>query len=596
LQEKRVNPSKILITSIIIGLALVLGKGASVATAVPRPSTVSTESEQTGIPAIAGDAQAAQSQAVYLPLVQTAGDPTGSGEDKYRLTINSIGQGSVIASPAKMLYTQDQAVTLSVIAAAGWKFVGWSGHLAGNDNPATLTMQSDRSVTAQFTPNTAVPTPTDISGSTPTHTPLPLPTALPTATFTPTFTPIPPTNTPVPPTNTPVPPTPTPSATLTNTSTPSAMPTLTPTPSATSVNQSPVANAGTEQTITWPATASLAGTISDDGLPNGQLTVSWHKVTGPGAVTFTPVDQPTTTASFSTPGKYVLILIADDGALNASAMVAVVVNGNPPAAPSAVQVAAISPSEIQVTWTDNANNENGFIVDEGSTAFTLAADTTSFTHSDLTPNSYHCYHLLAFNDYGSSAWTDWACIDTPPVPMPIESLYVRVQFEQRDTSAGRQQDVPFQVTIKDESGTQTLYQTANWVYPLSVTDGNYGTATLLPSNPALVYGQTYQILIRGAMHLTRRVTVFLTESMVLDFTDPTVNPNGALWGCDINQDNQVEQADYDIWVAHVQAGIVPPLTPDADSVAYRADINGEHFIDIGDFSICAANLGKVDDQ
>ena len=594
------NPSKILITSIIIGLALVLGKGASVATAVPRPSTVSTESEQTGIPAIAGDAQAAQSQAVYLPLVQTAGDPTGSGEDKYRLTINSIGQGSVIASPAKMLYTQDQAVTLSVIAAAGWKFVGWSGHLAGNDNPATLTMQSDRSVTAQFTPNTAVPTPTDISGSTPTHTPLPLPTALPTATFTPTFTPIPPTNTPVLPTNTPVPltntTTPTPSVTYTNTPTPSVPPTSTPTPSATSVNQSPVANAGTEQTITWPATASLAGTARDDGLPNGQLTVSWHKVTGPGAVTFTPVDQPTTTASFSTPGKYVLILIADDGALNASAMVAVVVNGNPPAAPSAVQVAAISPSEIQVTWTDNANNENGFIVDEGSTAFTLAADTTSFTHSDLTPNSYHCYHLLAFNDYGSSAWTDWAFIDTPPVPMPIESLYVRVQFEQRDTSAGRQQDVPFQVTIKDESGTQTLYQTANWVYPLSVTDGNYGTATLLPSNPALVYGQTYQILIRGAMHLTRRVTVFLTEDMVLDFTDPTVNPNGALWGCDINQDNQVEQADYDIWVAHVQAGIVPPLTPDADSVAYRADINGDHFIDIGDFSICAANLGKVGDQ
>lgn len=267
-------------------------------------------------------------------------------------------------------------------------------------------------------------------------------------------------------------------------------------------------DAGPNQTVTWPETALLSGTVSDDRLPDGQLIVSWHKVTGPGDVTFAQADTPVTTASFSTPGNYVLTLIADDGALVGHALVAVAV--------------------------------------------------------------------------------------TEP-PVQITSLNVRVQFGRRNNSAGQLQDVPFQVTIKNAAGTETLYQTAHWVFPAPITDGNYGTATLHPTNPALVYEQTYQILIRGAMHLQRRVTVTLTEGMRLDLTDSTVNPEGALWGCDLNQDNRVDMADHDIWAAHVQAGATPPPTPDPESSAYRSDVNGDHFINIGDFSICAANMGKVGD-
>ncbi|MEZ4862738.1 MAG: fibronectin type III domain-containing protein [Caldilineaceae bacterium] len=290
-----------------------------------------------------------------------------------------------------------------------------------------------------------------------------------------------------------------------------------------------------------------------------------------------------------------LILTADDGALTANALVAIEVKGSPPVAPSGVQVMAISPTEIHITWTDNANNESGFMVEEGSITFTVAADVTSFTHSDLSPASNHCYRISAFNGYGSSAPTERTCTETLPAAVPIKSLNVRIRYEQRDNAADHRQDVPFQVTIKDESGNQILYQTASWVFPDPILDGNYGTATLLPSNPELVYGQTYQIFVRGAMHLTRQVTSTLTEGTPLDLTDPAVNPNGPLWGCDIDQDNEVDQADFDIWTAAVQAGAQPPPTPDPDSSDYRSDINGDHVINILDFSICAANLGKVGD-
>src|SRR5262249_28725005 len=76
------------------------------------------------------------------------------------------------------------------------------------------------------------------------------------------------------------------------------------------VNQAPVVNAGADQTIPLPASATLAGTVTDDGLPNppGAVTIAWSVVSGPGAVTFDNAGAAATTASFAAPGAYVLRL------------------------------------------------------------------------------------------------------------------------------------------------------------------------------------------------------------------------------------------------------------------------------------------------
>ena len=85
-----------------------------------------------------------------------------------------------------------------------------------------------------------------------------------------------------------------------------------------SSNAAPVVNAGPNQTIMLPDAAALAGTLSDDGQPSppGTCTAAWSKVSGPGAVTFTNASAPSTTASFSAAGTYVLRLTANDSALS----------------------------------------------------------------------------------------------------------------------------------------------------------------------------------------------------------------------------------------------------------------------------------------
>ena len=94
------------------------------------------------------------------------------------------------------------------------------------------------------------------------------------------------------------------------------------------VNKAPTVNAGPDQTITLPATASLSGTASDDGLPNppATLTTTWSKVSGPGTVTFANASARATTATFSTSGSYVLRLTASDSALSATDDIAITVN------------------------------------------------------------------------------------------------------------------------------------------------------------------------------------------------------------------------------------------------------------------------------
>jgi hypothetical protein len=84
-------------------------------------------------------------------------------------------------------------------------------------------------------------------------------------------------------------------------------------------NQSPAVDAGTDQTITLPETASLHATANDDGLPaGGVLTLSWEKVSGPGNITFENAGATSTRASFDKPGTYVLSLRASDSLLSTS--------------------------------------------------------------------------------------------------------------------------------------------------------------------------------------------------------------------------------------------------------------------------------------
>jgi len=71
---------------------------------------------------------------------------------QYTLDVQIVGNGSVSRSPDYSLYSDSSQVVLTALPDSGWVFDGWSGGLSGSENPDTLVMIADTSVTATFVP------------------------------------------------------------------------------------------------------------------------------------------------------------------------------------------------------------------------------------------------------------------------------------------------------------------------------------------------------------------------------------------------------------------------------------------------------------
>ncbi|MFN8333456.1 MAG: Ig-like domain-containing protein [Saprospiraceae bacterium] len=79
----------------------------------------------------------------------------------YTLTVNIVGNGLV--TPTTSSYLSGTVVPITATAATGWSFTGWSGDLSGNASPTSITLNSNKVVTATFTQDVVVPS-GDING------------------------------------------------------------------------------------------------------------------------------------------------------------------------------------------------------------------------------------------------------------------------------------------------------------------------------------------------------------------------------------------------------------------------------------------------
>lgn len=104
----------------------------------------------------------------------------------------------------------------------------------------------------------------------------------------------------------------------------------------------------------------------------------------------------------------------------------------PPEPPSNLEAEALSSNQIQLTWTDNSENEEGFTL-MGSmdgttfeTIYTADPNTKAYTHEGLSPLTTYFYKISAFNAGGASDESPVAEAQTLPepvaVPNPPENL------------------------------------------------------------------------------------------------------------------------------------------------------------------------------
>ncbi|MHC4742898.1 MAG: fibronectin type III domain-containing protein, partial [Planctomycetota bacterium] len=91
-----------------------------------------------------------------------------------------------------------------------------------------------------------------------------------------------------------------------------------------------------------------------------------------------------------------------------------------PAAPSNLSATAVARTQIDLSWTDNADNETGFKIERSkrvNTNFvqidTVGADVTSYSDTTAKKNTLYYYRVRATNAHGDSAYSNEASAKTP---------------------------------------------------------------------------------------------------------------------------------------------------------------------------------------
>lgn len=74
---------------------------------------------------------------------------------EFTLAASVSGSGSISLSPAGGIYDSATVVTVTATAASGYQFDSWSGDLSGTTNPISVTVNSNMSITANFTESPA---------------------------------------------------------------------------------------------------------------------------------------------------------------------------------------------------------------------------------------------------------------------------------------------------------------------------------------------------------------------------------------------------------------------------------------------------------
>ena len=96
-----------------------------------------------------------------------------------------------------------------------------------------------------------------------------------------------------------------------------------------------------------------------------------------------------------------------------------IAQGNPPAPPTDLTAADVAATRVDLTWTDNSEDESGFEIVRSldGTAWSpigsAGAGSTAYSDGGVSANTQYYYRVRAFNPSGSSAYTGAFIVNTP---------------------------------------------------------------------------------------------------------------------------------------------------------------------------------------
>ncbi len=218
-----------------------------------------------------------------------------------------------------------------------------------------------------------------------------------------------------------------------------------------------------------------------------------------------------------------------------------------PAAPTGLQVAATSYSQVRLTWTDNSYNEDGFKIErkEGSggayqSIGTAGEGQTTYNDSGLSPVTTYYYRVKAFNQAGDSVYSNEASVTTPEnkpkIRLPIgELVFGQVNVcEHQDLTA----------TIYNDGGADLI------ISSVTRSSGSTDLAYLSPALPLTISPfSSKQLTVRfSPLNTGAESATFTISSNDPDNPATAFNASGTGFIPAITIDLQVEKRTESAWI------------------------------------------------
>ena len=170
-----------------------------------------------------------------------------------------------------------------------------------------------------------------------------------------------------------------------------------------------------------------------------------------------------------------------------------------PSAPSLLGATAVSTSQINLSWTDNAGDEDGINIERcaGATCTnfaqvaSLGPNTTSYQNTGLAASTTYRYRVRAFNAGGSSPYSNIAAATTQAAPAPPAAPTNLV------ATAGPGRAI---LTWQDNSGNETgftIFRCGPNTCTSAIQAGQVGANINTFTDTGLVSGGVYRYAVRA---------------------------------------------------------------------------------------------------